>query len=119
MAGIEARDFSSPEETRTPEKTRIELVSLGGGQIGRYTFEPGWKWSEHVKPIAGTELCQSAHFAYQMSGRLHVVMSDGSEFEVGPGDVGVIPPGHDAWVVGPETVTGIDWSGLADYAKRA
>jgi quercetin dioxygenase-like cupin family protein len=75
--------------------------------------------SAELKPIAGTELCQSAHFAYQITGQLHVAMADGSEFEVGPGDVSIIPPGHDAWVVGAETVTGIDWSGLADYAKRS
>jgi uncharacterized cupin superfamily protein len=71
-----------------------------------------------VKPIAGTELCQSSHFAYHVSGRLHVVMADGKEFEVGAGEVALIPAGHDAWVVGNEAVVGIDWAGLEDYAKR-
>ena len=71
-----------------------------------------------MKPIAGTELCQAAHSAYQITGRLHVVMQDGSEFEVGPGEVSIIPPGHDAWVVGAEAVTGVDWAGMGEYAKR-
>jgi quercetin dioxygenase-like cupin family protein len=117
MANAEKKSLESPDDTRNFEKGKVELVNVGGGAVGRYTFEPGWKWSKHVKPIAGTDLCQAAHFLYQISGRMHVVMADGSEFEAGPGDVGIIPPGHDAWVVGNETVTGIDWSGLGDYAK--
>ena len=119
MANAETKSLEAPDDTRTFDKGRVEVVNIGGGTVGRYKFEPGWKWSDHVKPIAGTELCQSAHFAYQITGRLHVAMADGSEFEVGPGDVSVIPAGHDAWVVGAETVIGIDWSGLADYAKRS
>ena len=119
MANAETKSLEAPDDTRTFDKGRVEVVNVGGGTVGRYKFEPGWKWSDHVKPIAGTELCQSAHFAYQITGRLHVAMADGSEFEVGPGDVSIIPPGHDAWVVGAETVTGIDWSGMADYAKSS
>jgi quercetin dioxygenase-like cupin family protein len=117
MPNAEKKSLESPDDTRRFEKGKVELVNVGGGAVGRYTFEPGWRWSEHVKPIAGTDLCQASHFLYQITGRMHVVMADGSEFEAGPGDVGVIPPGHDAWVVGNETVTGIDWSGLSDYAK--
>ncbi len=119
MANVEKKSLEAPDDTRTFEKGRVEVVKIGGGTVGRYKFEPGWKWSDHVKPIAGTELCQSAHFAYQTTGQLHVAMADGSEFEVGPGDVSIIPPGHDAWVVGAATVTGIDWSGMADYAKSS
>ncbi len=119
MASVEKKSLQAPDDVRTFEKGRVEVVNLGGGSVGRYSFEPGWKWSDHVKPIAGTDQCQSAHFAYQMTGRLHVVMQDGSEFEVGPGEVAIVPPGHDAWVVGAEPVTGVDWAGMGEYAKRA
>src|SRR6058998_754009 len=118
MADSERKSLTTPDETRNFDKGKVEVVNIGGGVVGRYRFEPGWKWSEHVKPIAGTDLCQSAHFTYQISGRLHVMMANGTEFDVNPGDVVVTPPGHDAWVVGGEPVVGIDWSGLADYAKR-
>jgi hypothetical protein len=96
----------------------LDVVNIGGGTVGRGTFEPGWRWSKDVKPIAKTDLCEAPHFMYQLSGRMHVAMSDGSEFESGPGDVSVIPPGHDAWVVGNENVVVIDWGGASEYAKR-
>ena len=118
MANAEKKSLQAPDDTRNFEKGRVEVVNIGGGTVGRYAFEPGWKWSDHVKPIAGTDLCQAAHFAYQITGRLHVVMADGNELEVGPGEVSMIPPGHDAWVVGAEAATGIDWAGMGDYAKR-
>ncbi|MBI1885650.1 MAG: cupin domain-containing protein [Chloroflexi bacterium] len=118
MADAAKKSLETPDETRSFDKGKVQVINIAGGAVGRYKFEPGWKWSEHVKPIAGTDLCQAAHFAYQISGRLHVVMSDGSEIEVGPGDVMVVPPGHDAWVVGNEAVTGVDWAGLGDYAVR-
>ena len=102
MSGIEANDFSSPDETRTPEKTKVELVNLAGGQIGRYTFQPGWRWSECIKPVVGTESCQVKHVGIATSGRLMVKHDDGSELEVGPGRAYAIEPGHDAWVVGDE-----------------
>jgi quercetin dioxygenase-like cupin family protein len=117
MANAEKKSMDAPEETRTFDKGKVEIVKVGGGTVGRATFEPGWRWSEHVKPIAGTELCQAPHVAYQISGTLHVVMADGSEFDVKPGDVGVIPPGHDAWVVGNEPVVTVDWAGMESYAK--
>lgn len=116
MTSADKKDFASPDETRKFERGQVEVVKLSDGTVGRFSFEPGWKWSEHVKPIAATDLCQAGHHAYQMTGRLHVVMADGSELEIGPGEVAIIPPGHDAWVVGDETVTGIDWAGMADYA---
>ena len=95
MPGVEARDFTAPDETRTPDKTTVELVNLGGGQIGRYTFQPGWKWSECIKPVVGTDSCQTEHVGYVVSGSLHVTHEDGSEGEVKPGDVYRIAPGHD------------------------
>ncbi len=117
MAG-ELKHIDSPDETRKFEKGKIDVVNIGGGTVGRATFEPGWKWSEHVKPIAGTDLCMAPHFLFQVSGRMHVVLQDGTEMESGPGDVAVIPPGHDAWVVGNEPVVAVDWGGAASYAKR-
>jgi hypothetical protein len=118
MPAAENKDIQTPDETRSFPKGKIELVNLGGGVVGRATLEPGWKWSECVKPIAKTDLCQAPHTQYTISGRLHVVMADGSEFEVGPGNVAVIPPGHDAWVVGNEPYVAVDWSGMANYAKQ-
>jgi quercetin dioxygenase-like cupin family protein len=120
MAGLIRRNLRQPDETRLFEagKGRLELVNTETGPVGRATFEPGWKWSEHVKPIAGTQSCQSAHLGYYVSGRMMVVMDDGQEAEFGPGDFAVIPPGHDAWTVGDEPSVFIDWQGFANYAKR-
>jgi len=118
MASAERKSLDSPDETRKFDKGKVDVVNLGGGTVGRYRFEPGWKWSESVKPIAGTDLCQAPHAMYQISGRMHVVQADGTEFEVGPGEAATVPPGHDAWVVGNEPAVGIDWGGMASYAKR-
>ena len=120
MAGMVRMSLNSPEETRPFEqgKGQLELVNLAHGPVGRATFQPGWKWSEHVKPIAKTDSCQAAHLGYYVSGRMKVVMDDGEEAEFGPGDFAVIPSGHDAWVIGDEPCVVIDWQGFADYAKR-
>ncbi len=117
MEKTEHKTFKSPEETRTFDKGKLELVHMNGGILGRLTLEPGWRWSKHVKPIAGTEWCEAPHFQYHASGRIHILMSDGTEFEAGPGDVTALPSGHDAWVVGNEPVVLIDWSGTGSYAK--
>jgi mannose-6-phosphate isomerase-like protein (cupin superfamily) len=114
----ERKNLRSPDETRTFEKGRLDLINIGGGTVGRLTLEPGWKWSTHEKPIAGTEWCEAPHFLYHVSGRLHVLMRDGSEFEVGPGEVTALPSGHDAWVVGDEPVVLIDWAGASNYTKQ-
>jgi hypothetical protein len=92
---------------------------VGDVTFGRLFLQPGWKWSECVKPIAQTPSCQAAHLTYHISGRLHIRMDDGTELEFGPGDVSHIPPGHDAWVVGNEPVIAIDIMGMHEYAKRA
>jgi len=118
MAGEEKKSLDSPDEVRRFGNGHMDVVKIGGGAVGKGTFEVGWRWSKDVKPIAGTELCQAPHFMYQMSGRMRVVLADGSEMESGPGDVTVIPPGHDAWVVGNEPVVVIDWGGAANYAVR-
>ncbi len=117
MVKAERKGFGSPDETRKFEKGKVELVKIGGGLVGRLTLEPGWRWSTHVKPIAKTELCEAPHFAYHVSGRLHVKMADGSEFDIGPGEVVTTPSGHDAWVVGNEPVVMVDWAGASNYAK--
>ena len=117
QARAEQKTFGAPDETRPFERGKVELLNIGGGVVGRLTLEPGWRWSEHVKPMAGTEWCEAPHFQYHVSGRLHVVMADGSEFDLGPGDVSALPSGHDAWVVGDEPVVVVDWFGASNYAK--
>jgi quercetin dioxygenase-like cupin family protein len=117
MRTVEQKTFVKPDEVRVFEKGRLELVNMNGGAVGRVTFQPGWRWSSHVKPIAKTEWCEAPHFQYVISGRMHVVMADGKEFDVGPGTVLSLPAKHDAWVVGTETVVAIDWEGVANYAN--
>jgi len=119
MKLMEKKSLSSPEETRTFPQGKVELVTVGGVTFGRATLEPGWKWSEHVKPIAKTKSCEAPHTQVHLSGRLRVRMDDGTEIEYGPGDVGAVPPGHDAWVVGNEPVVMIDVTGLVNYAKQS
>jgi hypothetical protein len=115
---VEQRTFSKPDETRKFDRGRVDVVSLGGATFGRAVFEPGWRWSTSVKPIAQTPSCEVSHLNLHISGRLHVAMDDGSEFEFGPGEISALPPGHDAWVVGNEAVVVIDISGMDKYAKR-
>jgi len=109
---------SSPDETRTFEKGKIELAKLGDVTIGRATLEPGWSWEKRVKPLVNTNSCQAPHTQYMVSGRMKVVMDDGKEEEFGPGDALVVPPGHNAWGIGNEPVVAVDFTGLADYAKK-
>jgi hypothetical protein len=109
MAGVEARNFDAPDETRRPEKTTVETVKVGGALVGRATMEPGWRWSEAIKPIVGGDACQVHHLGYVVSGRMHIAHSDGSEVDLGAGDVYDIQPGHDAWVLGEEHFTGVEF----------
>jgi uncharacterized cupin superfamily protein len=119
MANTEVKGFDSPEETRPFEgKGQAEVVTLAGKPVGLGTFEPGWKWSENVKPIAGTDSCEVAHMGYCISGRMIVHMDDGSDSEIGPGAVFAIPPGHDAEVVGDEACVMVDFGEVGGYAKR-
>ena len=120
MAGIETRQFESPDETRTPEKTRVDVVHLGGATAARFSFEPGWTWSGCVKPVAGTDSCQLRHVGVVGSGQLVIKHEDGTELELNPGDAYVIEPGHDAWVVGDEPFVGYEFeSRSADtYAQE-
>ena len=106
-AKAEQKSFATADETREFQRGTLDLLRIGGAEIGRLTLQPGWRWSDHVKPLAGTELCEAPHFQYHVQGVLHVVMADGSEFDARPGDVTALPQGHDAWVVGDEPVV---WS---------
>ncbi len=117
MSTAELKTFSNPDETRPFERGHADVVRIGDSEIGRLTFEPGWRWSEHVKPIAGTELCEAPHFQYHIAGTLRIQMADGTEFDAAPGDVTALPQGHDAWVVGDEPVVVVDWWGASNYAK--
>ncbi len=116
---LESKNFHSPNEVRNFEKGKVELVNVGGADVGRATFQPGWKWSTYIKPIANTDSCEAAHFGYQVSGTMVIRMDDGTEKTIRAGDVVNIPPGHDGWVVGNEPVVFLDFQGMADYAKQA
>ncbi|MFD8478974.1 cupin domain-containing protein [Kitasatospora sp. NPDC059673] len=120
MAGLVRMNLDSPEEVRPFEggKGQVALVNLKAGGVGRGVFEPGWQWSKHVKPIAGTDSCQASHAGYVISGRMRIEMDDGQAEEFGAGDVMICPPGHDAWVLGDVPCVVLDWQGFTDYAKR-
>jgi hypothetical protein len=117
---MQKKNFDSPDESRRPDKTRVDVVRLGDTQVARMTLEPGWRWSECVKPIAGTASCQARHVGALVSGRMHLVQDDGTEDEFGPGDVYIIDPGHDAWVVGDEPLVSFEFESqtAATYAKE-
>lgn len=120
MSGLEGRSFDSPDEVREfKAHGKMELVNLANGPVGRGTFEPGWKWSNDVKPLAGTDSCQVQHVGYVVSGRMVVRADDGSEHEYVPGETFNMPPGHDAWTVGDEPCVLVDFGGLQGYAKPA
>lgn len=112
------KNFTQPDEVREFPKGRLELVNIGGATIGRGVFEPGWRWATSVQPLAQTHSCEAPHFQYHVSGILHVVMDDGTEFDCMPGDVSLLPSGHDAWTVGDEPAVVIDFQGMIDYAKH-
>jgi len=116
---MEVKNLDSPEETRNFDKGKLDLVKIGGAMVGRAVFQPGWKWSESVKPIAKTKSCEAPHFQYHVSGTIRVRMDDGTERDLKPGDVSLLPSGHDAWVVGDKPVVVVDFQGMRDYAKGA
>jgi hypothetical protein len=109
MPAIEHRTMSEPDETRTPEKTTLEVVALGGASVARLTLQPGWRWSECIKPVVGGTSCQAAHLGYLLAGRMHVVADDGTEADLAAGETYRLEPGHDAWVVGDEPVIGLEF----------
>jgi hypothetical protein len=117
MLKIQSKNLSKPDERRTFEKGKIEIATLGGVTFGRATLQPGWKWSTCVKPIVKTKSCEAAHLSYLISGRFAVKMDDGSQKKFGPGDLALVPPGHDAWVVGREPVQMLDITGMVEFVK--
>jgi class 3 adenylate cyclase len=117
MARLQRKRFSDPDDVRSIPHGRIDIVELDDRVVGRMTYEPGWRWSTDIKPIAGTDSCQFHHVGLALSGRLRVQMPDGTELEVGPGDVFELPPGHDAWVVGDEPWVSVDFEAMRAYAR--
>jgi quercetin dioxygenase-like cupin family protein len=116
MAGLETKSLDAPDETRPFEKGRAELVTLGGMTVGRASYEPGWKWSEHVGAPLGETSCQVEHVGLVLSGRAMASMDDGTERVMEPGDFFHVPPGHDSWVVGDEPYVSLHFLGSEDYA---
>jgi len=119
VSGIEVKSFDKPDETRMFEgKGLADVVMIGGRPILKATFEPGWKWSVNIRPIAGTDTCEVAHFGYCLQGRMRIHMNDGTEQDMVPGEVMAIPPGHDAEVIGDEDCVFVDFGDIEDYARR-
>ena len=117
-AAMKTASFAKATDVRTFPKGKVELVTIAGDTFGRATFEPGWKWSTSVKPLVRTESCLAPHVNFHISGRMMIVMDDGTKQECGPGDISIVPPGHDAWTVGNEPAVVIDISGMKHYAER-
>jgi hypothetical protein len=118
MKGVEAKSFDAPDDIRAFDKGKLELINLNGRIVGRATFQPGWKWSESLKPMVKTKSCEAPHFQYHLSGVLHVRADDGTEKDLRAGDVSMLGTGHDAWVVGNEPVVVIDFQGMVEYARQ-
>lgn len=117
MEKAELKSFGTPDEVRAFPKGRLELLKVGGAVIGRAVFEPGWRWSTSVQPIVKTGSCEAPHFQYHLAGVLHIKMDDGTELDCRPGDVSLLPSGHDAWVVGDEPAIVVDFQGMLDFAR--
>lgn len=118
FGNAELKSFSKPDEVREFPKGRLEMVNIGGAAIGRAIFEPGWKWSTSVQPLVKTKSCEAPHYQYHVSGTLMVKMDDGTILECKPGDVSLLPQGHDAWVAGNEPAVVVDFQGMVDYAMK-
>lgn len=117
VSKLQAKSHDTPDEVRAPSKTRVEVVRLEGFTIGRLNMEPGWRWSECVKPVVGTDSCQVSHVGYMVSGQIVVRLDDGTEQTISAGQSYTIPPGHDAWVVGDEPAVGLEVLSAEQFAK--
>jgi hypothetical protein len=119
MASIETKNMDRPDETRTPEKTSVSVVHLGDATVGRFTLQPGWKWSDCIKPVVGGDSCQAAHLGYVVSGNIHIAATNGTEADLSAGDTYRLEPGHDAWVVGDEPFVALEFESKTaeTYAK--
>jgi len=116
MSKAELKTFNAPDDVREFPKGRLQLIKIGGATIGRAVFDPGWRWATSVQPIVKTKSCDAPHFQYHVSGVLRIKMDDGAEFDCKPGDVSLLPSGHDAWTVGDEPAVVVDFQGMVDYA---
>lgn len=114
---FQVKSHASPDEVRAPSRTRVEVVQLEGFTIGRFNFEPGWRWSECVKPVVKTDQCQVSHVGYAVAGKIRVRMKDGTERTISAGESYTIPPGHDAWVEGDQPFVAIEVMSADVYAK--
>lgn len=117
VSRFETKSHDKPDEVRAPSKTRVEIVRLNGYTFGRFNFEPGWRWSECIKPVVGTQSCQVSHVGHAVSGRLTVKLDDGTQKTFEPGMSYTIPPGHDAWVEGNERFVCIEVMSAEVFAK--
>jgi hypothetical protein len=115
---MEVKNLDKPDETTNYDKGKTEVVQIGGARVARTVFQPEWRWSNSVKPIAKTNSCEAPHFQYHVSGTLRIVMDDGTQQDVKAGEVSLVPPGHDKWVIGDEPVVAVDFQGMVDYAKE-
>jgi hypothetical protein len=113
MAGVVKKSFGSPDEHRTPDKTEVDVVDLGSVKAARMTLQPGWRWSECIKPVVGGDSCRLHHEGTVVAGQMHIQHEDGTELQIGPGDAYVIEPGHDAWIVGSEAFVGYEFDSNA------
>lgn len=117
MLEVILKSFETPDETRVFEKGRLEIVRIGGMVLGRASYEPGWRWSQHVSPIAGTPLCEVEHVGMVLSGRAMAAMNDGTEVELTVGSLFYVPPtAHDSWVIGDEPYISLHFLGAEQYA---
>jgi mannose-6-phosphate isomerase-like protein (cupin superfamily) len=114
---LERRTFDAPDETRPAGSGNAAILKVAEIGLMQVTLPPGWRWSRDVQPIAHTDSCQAPHVVYILSGHIHVAMDDGTETDLGPQDVGVVPPGHDAWTVGDQPVVYLDITGSAVWAR--
>jgi hypothetical protein len=118
MAQIEAKSLNTPDEVRTFDKGKLEIINIDGRIVGRATLQPGWKWSQSVKPLVNTKSCEAPHFQYHVSGTLRIKTDDGTVRDCKAGDVSMLGSGHDAWVIGDDPVVLVDFQGMVDYAKE-
>jgi len=114
---LQVKSHDAPDEVRTPDKSRVEIVRLEGYTLGRFRFEPGWRWSQCIKPVVGTDRCQLSHVGHVVSGRITVELADGQRRTIGPGQSYAIPPGHDAWVEGQEPFVALEVMSAEEYAR--
>ncbi|NKX54730.1 cupin domain-containing protein [Arthrobacter mobilis] len=119
VSQLQVKSYDAPDEQRRPDKTAVDILNLGDYTLGRFTFEPGWRWSECIKPVVNTESCQNNHVGYCISGSIEVEMSDGTRTTIKAGDSYTIPAGHDARVVGDEPFRGIEFLSAASFAKSS